>query len=97
MKLDYGVEMYAMRKLLVVLLLVMGVAHAGDFELCINGVNLQGRPCSGFGSTLGGMRHQQIVAVGDEAMEIFCIQNVWRVVLMALGAHILWDRIVEIG
>ena len=70
MKLDYGVEMYAMRKLLVVLLLVMGVAHAGDFELCINGVNLQGRPCAGLGSGTGGMRHQQIVAVGYDAMEI---------------------------
>jgi hypothetical protein len=70
LKLDYGVEMYVTRKLMSVLLLVTGVAHAGDFELCINGVNLQGRPCAGFGSTPGGMRHQQIVAVGYDAMEI---------------------------
>lgn len=70
MKLDYDDEVYAMRNLLTVLLLVAGTAHAGDFELCINGVNLQGRPCAGFGSTLGGMRHQQIVAVGYDAMEI---------------------------
>ena len=59
-----------MGKLLIVLLLVTGAAHAGDFELCINGVNLQGRPCARFGSGTGGMRHQQIVAVGYDAMEI---------------------------
>ena len=70
MKLDYDDEVYAMRNLLTVLLLVTGAAHAGDFELCINGVNLQGRPCAGLGSGTGGLRNQQIVAVGYDAMEI---------------------------
>ena len=58
-----------MRKLLIILLLMTGVAHAGDFEICINGVNLQGRPCSGLGNSTAGMRHQQIVAIGHDAME----------------------------
>ena len=70
MELEYGVEMYAIRKLMIVLLLVTGAAHAGDFELCINGVNLQGRACTGLGGVTGGMRNQQIVAVGYDAMEI---------------------------
>ena len=70
MKLEYGVEMYAIRKLMIVLLLVTGAAHAGDFELCINGVNLQGRACTGLGGGTSGMRNQQIVAVGYDAMEI---------------------------
>ena len=55
---------------MIVLLLVTGAAHAGDFELCINGVNLQGRACTGLGGGTGGMRNQQIVAVGYDAMEI---------------------------
>ena len=70
LELEYGVEMYAIRKLMIVLLLVTGAAHAGDFELCINGVNLQGRACTGLGGGTGVMRNQQIVAVGYDAMEI---------------------------
>ena len=70
MELEYGVEMYAIKKLMIVLLLVTGAAHAGDFELCINGVNLQGRACTGLGGGTGGLRNQQIVAVGYDAMEI---------------------------
>jgi hypothetical protein len=69
-KLDYGTEVHAMRKLVIVLLLITGASHAGDFEVGINGVNLQGRPCAGLGSGSGGIRHQQIVAVGYDAMEI---------------------------
>ncbi|GIT26734.1 MAG: hypothetical protein CM1200mP41_27780 [Gammaproteobacteria bacterium] len=56
--------MYAKRKANDLLLLVTGAAHAGDFELCINGVNLQGRACTGLGGGTGGMRNQQIVAGG---------------------------------
>ena len=55
---------------MIVLLLVTGAAHAGDFELCINGVNLQGRAGTGLGGGTGCMRNQQIVAVGYDAMEI---------------------------
>ena len=66
--------------------LLLGPAHAGDFELCINGVNLKGQPCAGGsgGSGFGRVRPQQVVATCGDAMEI--ILNMDRIAAGVDGA-----------
>mgnify|MGYP001099320489 CR=1 FL=1 len=46
------------------------IAHAGDIESCINGVNLKGQRCASQVTESGNFQPQQVVATGYDAMEI---------------------------
>ncbi len=77
-----------MKKLFVIMaMLASSSTFAAEFTICINGYDLQGRPCggqeagfvkqNGFGS-MNNYRPTQIVAQGTDAMEI--IVNSTRIV-----------------